>query len=1449
MNNRHIFKIVTACLVAISIPTHAAPIKWIAETPNKDIDDRLNWDPNTAVPSSADDAIFDSAIPHIETNPTENSAPFTVSNFIFKHNPSVFMFDFNNQTLAFSDVGIIPGTANPIIHVTNTDNVFFGGDLISFIGSLGSTSGSADITTANNASLTGTVFVTTIGAINSNFYSSAPFSISDGGKITASNIGNDSANGIGGNSVAKTGFSQLKFDESFTAANNVSVSALNDGTFSGSNTGQGESVNVCSGSQFVSSGVFHVGDDFSCHLQNTGTNSSTSIGDNHIGLINAAQMRLQSTANVGNNCSITIANTGINTFQSTDLSDYVGYVTDQQFFVENSFQAGHGFELTVTNEGTDTSSGYGLAFVGNITSDSGNTGDQILFKKGCRLVNRSSISASNIGTYNGTNTGGGSWVGVMNASQIAIGDRDSPGSHIFHAEDDFSLSATCIGNDSTQGLGGDVVGNVTKDQITFYTSSCYVGRNAQFNLVKEGFFDGQASSYYINVGSADSQLNCLSTFRAGDGFILNINNTGRHEGIVGSGNDFVAQFTGQQAGFHDVTTLGDDAKISIFNSGSTASNTTAPNQVSSFFGDGKQLLIEGAFQAGKNLEIVISNSGFNESTGAGGGYTACINNNTVNATASQLHLGAGGIVTDGASINLSNIGTYQGNNTSGFSRVAILEGQQFCSAGVFTAGDNFNYTASNTGTDGASGQSDHKIGQVGTGGQFDFNTDCNLGNNASITLSNKGTNNDLTGLLNEIGYIIGSQMRVSGDFSAGTKLNMTATNTAINNGDPSNLVGYIEGSQFLFEQQCQLDKGSSISAFNTGTVLNSQIEFSQGFDILSGKVTIQASNSEVVGFKSIYVHGSSLGGNANIVLENASLYVDTTLPTFTIGELNGDALSRVESNPELIIDTDKQTNANFSGSILNFPLATTSSVTKRGVGTQELSGINAYTGLTSVDKGILILTGSVAGDVTVNLFGALKGNGPIGGDLINYGTVAPGKSIGTLTVLGNYINKHGIYAVEINGRGQSDLINVVGTARLNGGPVVVSSTDGTFLLQHPYTIVTAAEGVTGTYARPTSLAFINPILTYDPNNVYLTIQSALLNAADSCNQFGVARVLDSIINPNAGQTLIINTIANLPLEGAQEALESLSGFQYTHDVWETQISTQRLLRRVYNPLRTLVNLWDSCNPECGWTAWLETGDGFTNVHGKNAHKIDMNSFEMTGGIQKSLCDNLTVGLAGSYEYDNAKYKQGKGCRNTEYLVAYGLYRSCSVYGLVDFVYGHTSNKLSRSIDLDLGYNVHSKPNINTFACYGESGCDLNYGCFLIQPFLGIQTGKNWRNRISESGDNLLGLSIDKHDWSSTSSRLGLHVSTCDPSDCNNVSLDVAWNYLWSCPTNSTAGRFNDFGDTFCICGDRLDKNSLDYALTFSTCFCNGIRGYLELGGESWQHANTFDISGGVTYSW
>src|SRR5690606_27088089 len=113
-----------------------------------------------------------------------------------------------------------------------------------------------------------------------------------------------------------------------------------------------------------------------------------------------------------------------------------------------------------------------------------------------------------------------------------------------------------------------------------------------------------------------------------------------------------------------------------------------------------------------------------------------------------------------------------------------------------------------------------------------------------------------------------------------------------------------------------------------------------------------------------------------------------------------------------------------------------------------------------VHAGILAVQGSLLSDVTGHAGSIISGTGSIG-DLTIHGGLAPGSSIGTLTVNGDFnMTATSVYAVDISADGTSDLVQVGGTARLDGTVRVIPLAG--YRPGTPYTILTAANGLEGT---------------------------------------------------------------------------------------------------------------------------------------------------------------------------------------------------------------------------------------------------------------------------------------------------------------------------------------------------------------------------------------------------
>ena len=97
-----------------------------------------------------------------------------------------------------------------------------------------------------------------------------------------------------------------------------------------------------------------------------------------------------------------------------------------------------------------------------------------------------------------------------------------------------------------------------------------------------------------------------------------------------------------------------------------------------------------------------------------------------------------------------------------------------------------------------------------------------------------------------------------------------------------------------------------------------------------------------------------------------------------------------------------------------------------------------------------------------------------GNTFINGGTLAPGNSIGTLTVQGSLVfTAASSYMVEVS-PSAADRTNVTGTATLGGATVNASFASGSYLAKQ-YTIVNASGGIIGTFGSLVSTNLPSPL--------------------------------------------------------------------------------------------------------------------------------------------------------------------------------------------------------------------------------------------------------------------------------------------------------------------------------------------------------------------------------------
>jgi T5SS/PEP-CTERM-associated repeat protein/autotransporter-associated beta strand protein len=343
-----------------------------------------------------------------------------------------------------------------------------------------------------------------------------------------------------------------------------------------------------------------------------------------------------------------------------------------------------------------------------------------------------------------------------------------------------------------------------------------------------------------------------------------------------------------------------------------------------------------------------------------------------------------------------------------------------------------------------------------------------------------------------------------------------------------------------------------------GAIVNGTLSSSfVGFDLqsgtvsaaLAGPVALVKSGTGTVTLSGIntYTGATKVNGGTLAATADNNLGAASGGLTFNGGTLQ--FLSGFTSNRTVKLNAGGgsfDTDGNHT--VLSGVVSGAGTLTKAGPGTLILTANDSHTGATVVNGGILSVNGSIASSslTTVNAGGTLGGNGIVGNTTVNGGALAPGNSIGLLTVQGSLVlTAASSYMVEVSPT-NADRVNVTGTATLGGATVNASFAAGTYVAKQ-YTIVNATGGVNGSFGAEANTnlpANFHASLGYDANNAYLNL---VLNFAVPTglngNQQNVGNALTNFFNATGGIPIVYGALT--PAALTQASGEVATGSQQT----------------------------------------------------------------------------------------------------------------------------------------------------------------------------------------------------------------------------------------------------------------------------------------------------------------
>nr|WP_313665910.1 autotransporter domain-containing protein [Brucella intermedia] len=506
---------------------------------------------------------------------------------------------------------------------------------------------------------------------------------------------------------------------------------------------------------------------------------------------------------------------------------------------------------------------------------------------------------------------------------------------------------------------------------------------------------------------------------------------------------------------------------------------------------------------------------------------------------------------------------------------------------------------------------------------------------------------------------------------------------------------------------------------------------------------------------------------------------------------------------------------------------------------------SSLTGLITVSSGGLMVDGKLGGDI-LDMFAdtMLAGSGTITayGVHINSGAVlSPGNGIGTLTMTGDLTFYEGsTYEVEVDRDGRSDLVDVGGEAKLNGGSVRVTAGTGNYAASTQYTILTADGGVTGTFTGgvTSNLAFLDPSLSYDDKNVYLTMTrngTTFENVGQTRNQIATGGGVESLEAGNA----VYNAVLNLSAEQARFAFDQLSG-EIHASAKTALIEDSRFVRNAVNDrLRAAFDgvgasgtavTYENGVPQPvaantdRFAVWGQAFGSWGHTSGDgNAARLNRKTGGLFFGADAPIFDTWRFGAVAGYSSTSfdAKERHSSGSSDNYHVGLYGG----TAWGDLAFRTGaaYTWHDISTSRNVAFpGFNESLKGDYNagTTQVFGELAYGFSFGSTRFEPFANLAYVNLHTDGFRETG-GAAALASGSSSTDTTFTTLGLRGSTTF--DLNGASVTakgmLGWRHAFDDVTPTSTNRFVGGGSAFTVAGVPVARDAavieagLDFALT------------------------------------
>lgn len=644
------------------------------------------------------------------------------------------------------------------------------------------------------------------------------------------------------------------------------------------------------------------------------------------------------------------------------------------------------------------------------------------------------------------------------------------------------------------------------------------------------------------------------------------------------------------------------------------------------------------------------------------------------------------------------------------------------------------------------------------------------------------------------------------------------------------------------------------------------------------------------------------GPDASILL--ATVFGGSTTAARTIAP-SGGTLGNLSTGTinQIIVNTEGQALSAFYGTALSYwtrvDLYSAAGYFGNVIGSLALASTDRVaTAVTIGNGGLLEVDGTITRATTIGSGGVLSGNGSVAGvTVMAGGTLAPGAAagIGTLNVAGPLTFAAGsTYAVRATPTA-ADSTAVAGAATLNNANVAVSA-GGNFLPRTRYTILSASGGVGGTFGGvSTNLAFLNPTLSYDNNDAFLTLSRndvAFQSVAVNQNQRAVGLALTNVAGrpTNDAGSSILNSLYTLSASGAQAAYDQLSG-EALVDTQNTNIRAGRAFNEsvgdqvtiwrnastVVAPVRELADLPSGRRAPVPppllvaprYRVWASGFGGALNIDGNAGLGTARQRGDFFGGeagADTEIQPGLLLGgaLGGSGTDFSVNQRASSGQASGFHAAIYGAFLSGANYLQSTTSFSDFSNTTNRNVG---GFGANGIATER--ASFGsteireriEAGHsfsrDNGFGTqeVRVTPFAALEIARLSTNGFTEYATNgvgnLYGLQSYGNSVADVPAFVGARLDgvTTFAGYAIRPVLSIAYLHEFAPQRNLSNGLISLPGATFLVQGARVARNAAQTKLGAEATIGRNLSIFANFDGEFASVQQVYGGRGGLRYTW